>query len=164
MRPAAFLTLVLGLAVLSPSAATGAPAGSILVERARGTVQVKGKGALVGRVVRGTLQIVDLTPTDQWSPRVNGVPRGQVVWLRGSNITFYVPGGSYRLVARGEGISISARGTGQVTTDAEPDATGDAGTYAIGDHAAQPLPAGQARLPFGAAETRPPGASVKIVP
>lgn len=167
MRPAALPTLVLGLAVLASAGATASaagPAGSILVERARGAVQIKGSGALVGRIVRGSLQIVDLTPADQWSPRVNGVPRGQIVWLKGSNITFYVPGGGYRLVARGDGISISARGSGHLTVDGDPDATGDAGVYAVGDHAPQPLPAEQLRLPFGSTEARPAAASVKIVP
>lgn len=164
MRPAAFLAFVLGLLVLTTSTAAGAPGGSILVEGGRGTVQIKGKGALVGRIVRGSLQIVDLTPADQWSPRVNGIPRGEVVWLRGSNITFYVPGGAYRVVARGAGISISARGTGQATIDGDPDGTGDAGVYAIGDHSPQPLPAEQLRLPFGGSDARPSGASVKIVP
>ena len=54
----------------------------------------------------------DLTPLDQWSPRVNGVPRGKTVWLRGKDVNFYVPGGKYRLTVRGEGFSISARGQG----------------------------------------------------
>ena len=55
------------------------PAGSLSVEDARGTVVLKGKGIVIGRLERGEVEIVDLTPLDQWSPRVNGVPRGRTV-------------------------------------------------------------------------------------
>ena len=56
---------------------------------------LKGKGIVIGRLERGEVEIVDLSPLDQWSPRVNGVPRGRTVWTRGKNINFYVPGGRY---------------------------------------------------------------------
>ncbi len=110
----------------------------------RGTVQVKGKGVLVGRIDRGWLQIVDLTPRDEWSPWVNGVPRGKVVGIRGKNVTFRLSKGRYKIVARGEGISISARGEGTVVLDGEPDSVGDTGRYAVGDAVPQPLPADDA--------------------
>ena len=93
----------------APPRATG---GSLAIEDGRGTIQITGKGVLVGRIDKGSLEIVDLSPTDQWSPRVNGIPRGKMVTLRGKNVSFYVPGGRYKIDARGNGISISARGTG----------------------------------------------------
>ena len=77
---------------------------------------------------KGSLEIVDLSAVDQWSPRVYGIPRGKTVTLRGKNVSFYVPGGRYKLTARGIGISISARGTGTVTLDGDPDPVGDTGT------------------------------------
>ena len=88
--------------------------GSLSVEDGRGTVVVRGKGIVIGRLERGEVQIVDLTPLDQWSPRVNGVPRGRTVWLRGRDVNFYVPGGRYRITVRGDGFSLSVedgRGT-----------------------------------------------------
>ncbi len=87
---------------------------------ARGTVVLKGKGIVIGRLERGEVEIVDLSPLDQWSPRVNGVPRGRTVWTRGKNINFYVPGGRYLITVRGEGFSVSARGQGTATLDRPP--------------------------------------------
>ena len=127
MRLAALILLVLGLSATVATGAAKAPGGTLLIEDGRGTVQITGKGVLVGRMEKGSLEITDLNPTDQWSPRVNGIPRGKVVTLRGKNVSFYVPGGRYRLVARGTGISISARGTGTVVLDGDPDAVGGTG-------------------------------------
>ncbi len=107
---------------------------------AAGTVVLKGKGIVIGRLERGEVEIVDLSPFDQWSPRVNGVPRGRTVWTRGKNINFYVPGGRYKITVRGEGFSISARGQGTATLTGRPDAAGATGTYAVGDDVPVPLP------------------------
>ena len=114
---------------------------------------------------KGSLEITDLNPTDQWSPRLNGIPRGKVVTFRGKNVSFYVPGGRYRLVARGTGISISARGTGMVTLAGDPDAVGGTGRYAIGDAASVVLPVGTTRVSFGSGDaTVSSSSSVKIKP
>ena len=43
---------------------------------------VGGKGVLVGRMEKGSLEIADLSSGDQWSPRVYGIPRGKTVALR----------------------------------------------------------------------------------
>ena len=148
MRLALLIGLLLALAVPVALAAT-APAGSLSIEDGRGSAVIKGKGIVIGRLERGEVQIVDLTPLDQWSPRVNGVPRGKTVWTRGKDINFYVPGGRYRVTVRGEGFSISARGQGLATLDAVADAAGATGTYAVGDSAASPLPEFLERVEFG---------------
>jgi len=165
MRLAALMLLVLGLSATVATGAATAP-GTIEITGGRGTVQVTGRGVLVGRMDKGSLEIVDLNPTDQWSPRVNGIPRGKVVTLRGKNVSFYVPGGRYRLVARGSGISVSARGTGMVVLDGDPDAVGDTGRYAIGDTASAPLPVGATRMSFGSTDASAPSSSqsAKIQP
>jgi hypothetical protein len=168
MRLAAVITLVLGLsatvaagAVLVPGptrapAVRAAPSGKLEVVNGRGTIQITGSGVLVGRMEKGSLEIVDLSTTDQWSPRVYGIPRGKTVTLRGKNVSFYVPGGRYKLTAKGTGISISARGSGAVVLDGDPDPVGDTGTYAIGDVAPVPVPARTAKLSFGPVESTPP--------
>jgi hypothetical protein len=148
MRLALLSALVLAFAVPAGWAAS-APAGSLSVEDARGTVVLKGKGIVIGRLERGEVEIVDLSPLDQWSPRVNGVPRGRTVWTRGKSINFYVPGGRYLVTVRGEGLSVSARGQGTATLTGRPDATGASGSYAVGDDAPAPLPATSARVDFG---------------
>ena len=109
MRLAAIITLALVLSAGVASGAAVAPGGSFEVKGGRGTVQVTGKGVLVGRLGKGSLEIVDLSPNDQWSPRVNGIPRGKTVTLRGKNVSFYVPGGRSRS-PRTAAISRSRRG------------------------------------------------------
>jgi len=168
MRLAALITLALGFsatvvagAVLAPGptrapAVKATPTGSLSVENGRGVIQVTGTGVLVGRMDKGSLEIVDLSATDQWSPRVYGIPRGKTVTLRGKNVSFYVPGGRYRLTAKGTGISISARGSGTVVLDGDPDPVGDTGTYAIGDAAPGAVPARTTKLTFGPVEPNPP--------
>ena len=141
MRPALLILVVLALAVPASFAAVD-PAGSLSIENGRGTVVLKGKGIVIGRVERGEVQIVDQSPLDQWSPRVNGVPRGRTVWTRSKDIiNFYVPGGRYKITVRGEGLSISARGQGSATLNGRPDTSGATGTFAVGDAAPAPIPA-----------------------
>jgi hypothetical protein len=149
MRLALLSVVVLAFAV--PAAWAGAsPAGSLSIEDGRGSIVLKGKGIVIGRLDKGEVQIVDLSPLDQWSPRVNGVPRGRTVWLRGKDVNFYVPGGRYRITVRGEGFSLSARGQGSVTLLGSSDASGATGTYAVGDAPPAPLPVTSQLVAFGA--------------
>jgi len=168
MRLAALTSIALGLSVTVAAGAgqaphparslglVSAPGGSLSVEGGRGLIQITGKGVLVGRMDKGSLEIVDLSANDQWSPRVSGVPRGRIVSLRGKNVSFYVPGGRYRLTAKGVGISISARGAGTVALTGDPDPVGDTGSYAIGDATPGPLPVAETKLAFGPGESGPP--------
>ena len=151
MRLAVLIVLVLSLATVA-SANTDdkrTATGLFSVESGRGKVVLIGSGVLVGRLDSGQLEIKDLTPADRFSPRVLGVPRGKVVKLRGKGVGFYVPGGRYRIVVRGEGISLSARGTGIVVLDGEPDTVGVTGMFAVDDQPATPLPDEPTRVPFG---------------
>jgi hypothetical protein len=145
--------LISALVVLALPAFAGAERvrGSLEVTDGRGVISIKGRGALLGRLDRGSLTIVDLTPNDQWSPRVNGVPRGRVTSFRGKDATFYVPAGRYRIVVRGEGINISARGAGVAVLDGEPDPTGETGTYTVGDSDPIAIPGESTRVQFGPA-------------
>jgi hypothetical protein len=140
---------VLAFAVPLGAAATR-PAGSLSIEDGRGTVILRGKGIVIGRLERGELQIVDLSPLDQWSPRVNGVPRGRTVGMRGKDVNFYVPGGRYRITVIGTGFSISARGQGIATLDGTADQAGTTGTFAVGDVDPAPLPNEPVTIQYGA--------------
>lgn len=136
MRLAALILLAFMLAASAATAAARTPPGSLTVEGASGSFEIKGQGGLLGRVDRGTLMVMDLTPADRFVPRVNGdVPlRAKFSW-RGKDGTFYIPGGRYRVLVRGEGISLSARGRGAAVLDGEPDAFGELGLYAVGETA-----------------------------
>jgi hypothetical protein len=158
----ALLSLVV-LAVAAPLGwAAANPAGSLSIEDGRGTVTLKGKGIVIGRLERGEIWIVDLSPLDQWSPRLNGVPRGKTVWTRSKDVNFYIPGGRYRITVTGAGFSISARGQGVATIDGTPDLTGATGMYAVGDTGLTPLPDDPITVQYGApAATKP---TTKTVP
>jgi hypothetical protein len=163
MRLPALILLALAVSVGMATAATQTPGGSLEIKEGRGSFQLSGKGVIVGRVDKGSLKIVDLTPADQWSPWVNGVPRGKVVWLKGRNITFRISAGRYKLVASGEGVSVSARGTGTAVLDGEPDAVGDTGTFRVGDTELAPVPDAATNTSFGTGSlTTSSSPSVKI--
>jgi hypothetical protein len=148
LRLALVPVLVLALAV--PTAwATARGAGTLSIEDGHGTVTVRGTGTLVGRLEKGELLIVDQSPLDQWSPRVNGVPRARVVGLKGKDVNFFIPGGRYRIVVRGEGIAISARGQGYALLKARPGVPGDAGVFSVGDDDPDVLPDDTTRVAFG---------------
>jgi len=157
--------ILLGLTV-SAGMATGAErpsAGSFELEGGRGQIQITGKGAVVGRVEQGALKIIDLSPDDQWSPYVNGVPRGKVVWLRGRNISFRISAGRYQLIASGEGISVSVRGTGVALLEGEQDAAGGNGLYRVGDGRATLMSVKTTRASFGGDDRGAPSSpSVKM--
>ena len=126
------------------------PAGSLSIEDGRGTVTLKGKGIVIGRLERGEVQIVDLSPLDQWSPRVNGVPRGKTVWLRGKDVNFYIPGGRYRITVSGAGLLDLGARPGRRDIDGTPDLTGATGMYAVGDTDLTPLPEDPTTIQYGA--------------
>ncbi|HJU48429.1 MAG TPA: hypothetical protein VJ689_09860 [Gaiellaceae bacterium] len=164
MRLLVLVLLVLCAAVSAASAAApdkGASAGSFSVDSGRGRIVLTGSGVLVGRLVTGQLEIKDLSPSDRFSPRVLGVPRGKLVRLRGKDVGFYIPGGRYRIVVRGEGISLSARGAGVALLDGEPDSVGATGLYAVDDAAQAPLPDDPAKVPFGKLPDEPEDGAAK---
>jgi hypothetical protein len=165
MRVAVLTLLALAVSASVAAGAAKAPGGSLVIEDGRGLVRITGMRALVGRMEKGSLEIVDLSAADQWSPRVNGIPRGRVVTLRGKNVSFYIPGGRYKLTANGVGISISAYGIGSVILVGNPDPVGDTGTYAIGDAPPQPLPVESTTASFGSKPgSAPSSSSGKIQP
>ena len=149
MRLALVIVAMLAVAVPAARSAAPPPAGTLSIEDARGMVTIRGSGIVIGRFERGEIEVTDLTPLDQWSPRVNGVPRGRTVWTRGKNVNIYIPGGRYRIKVRGEGVSISARGQGYAVLDGTPDLTGATGTYAVGDLAPIAVPEEAERVEFG---------------
>lgn len=153
------------LAVVLPTAtlATRAPAGALSIEGGKGIIVVRGNGGLLGRLGRGSVELVDLTPADQWKPTVNGVTRSRRTFLKGANVSFRILGGDYRVSVKGDGISISARGSGVATLLGVPGLTGDTGIYAAGFNAdcegspdqCQPIPTTLTRVAFGTTDATP---------
>lgn len=159
------LTILLGLALAAPIAAWAAkPApGSLSIEGGRGTITIKAQGGVLGKV-RGAVQITDLTPNDKWRPMVNGVTVRRAVWMRGSEVSFRILGGRFKIQIRGESVSVSARGVGWATLKGEPGPLGETGVYATGESAdcvadpdvCEPVPVEPTKITFGPPESTEP--------
>jgi hypothetical protein len=139
MRLRTFLAFVIVAGAVVCSAAVAAPnTGELSVERGRGAVILEIRGSVLGRLASGTLRVTDTSPRDPYTALVFGrsmteervSPR--TVVYRGVGLRFRMVGGSYRIGARGAGISLSAVGRGFVTLDGEPRlATEESGIYSI---------------------------------
>lgn len=105
--------------------------GTLSVKRGRGSVVLKLKGTVIGRVARnGRVQVRDFRPFDDNDPQLTCRPRprriGAGIWLcKGRNIGFRVENGRFNVNVRGTGIWISAVGRGAVTVDG----AGETGSY-----------------------------------
>jgi hypothetical protein len=114
-------------------------AGSLSIERGKGTVTLDVRGNVLGRLTNGSITVTDKTPNDAYFATVTGrkvlmqrrlSPTKTVV--RGLGLRFRMLGGSYRIVIRGQGISLSAVGRGVVSIDGEPRYIGDdLGLYSV---------------------------------
>jgi hypothetical protein len=157
--------MVLALAVpVGVLAATKPPAGALSIEGGRGVIVVRGNGGLLGRVAHGSVEIVDLSPNDAWRPVVNGVGRTRRVVSKGANVSFRILGGDYKVTVKGEGISVSARGSGVATLLGLPGfLSSDTGIYSTDLEAdcqdnpdqCQVIPTTLTRATFGASTTQP---------
>jgi hypothetical protein len=129
MRSLALIACVVaGLSALVGAAGAAEPeVGYLSVERGRGTVVLEVRGSVLGRLVNGTITVLDRTPTDAYVGSVTGkrivVQRrlGPYKFMvRGQGLRFRMVGGSYRIAIRGGGIALSVVGRGNVTLDGEP--------------------------------------------
>jgi hypothetical protein len=158
------LTILLALALVLPVAAGAAkrPQGSLSIEGGRGTITIKAQGGVLGKV-RGAVQIVDLTPNDKWRPIVNGVKQERGGWVRGSEVSFRVLGGRFKIQLRGEAISVAVRGIGVAGFKGEPGALGETGVFAVGESAdciaepdlCEPVPVEATKVTFGQETVEP---------
>jgi hypothetical protein len=163
MRKALVFLLVVALAAPVVAVAAKRPQGSLSIEGGRGVVTVKGQGGVLGKV-RGSVRIVDLTPTDRWRPLVNGVVVRRAVWVSGAEVSFRILGGKFKIQIRGEAVSVSARGVGQAVLKGEPDALGQTGVFATGENAdcvadpsmCEPVPMEPTKVLFGPEPGVPP--------
>lgn len=153
------LVMVAPAAVL---AASKPPAGALSIEGGRGVIVVRANGGLLGRVAHGSVELVDLSPGDGWRPTLNGSAKSRRVSAKGTNLSFRILGGDYRLVVRGDGISVSARGSGVVTLLGTPSVlSGETGIFSTDLEAdcqdspdqCEPIPMTLTRVPFGKTDT-----------
>jgi hypothetical protein len=141
MRKLILLGCLAAVSTALVGAARGAEpdAGTLSIERARGVVMLEVRGNVLGRLANGSITVVDRTPNDPYLANVTGrrvlVQRRVTparLFVRGQGLRFRMLGGSYRIVIRGAGISLSAVGRGAVSIDGEPRFSGDdLGLYSL---------------------------------
>lgn len=92
--------------------------GTLSVEDGRGSVMLRAKGGIIGRIDRGVVTIYDLTPGDAYEQRVTGDDRPvrfvgeNGIRYAGNGIRFRIVGGEFMIVVTGAGIDLSAVGRG----------------------------------------------------
>jgi hypothetical protein len=150
----AVFTVPLALAADTPSD------GTLSVKKGRGSVVLKLKGTVIGRVARnGRVQVRDFRPFDSNDPQLTCRPHvrriGAGTWLcKGRNIGFRIDKGRFNVNVRGIGISISAVGRGNVTVDGAGNTGVNDGTMSIDSAPYESLPDFATTFYLG---TPPPG-------
>jgi hypothetical protein len=132
------LPILLAFALAAPVAASARPAapgdGTLSVRNADGQVRVTVRGAVIGKVERGWLTVVDpskecdalLVWENDTPPREWTTADGETACTyRGTDLRFRFVGGLNELRVGGAGIYLSAVGKGTVRLK------GTAGTYAV---------------------------------
>jgi hypothetical protein len=130
---------VASLALIGAASGAEPEAGTLAVERGRALVVLDVRGNVLGRLTNGSITVTDRTPNDPYLANVTGrrvVVQKRLtptkVFYRGQGLRFRMLGGSYRIVIRGGGISLSAIGRGSVSIDGEPRFLGDdMGLYSL---------------------------------
>ena len=173
MRKLILLACVFAVLVTPAWGALGADpeAGYLTIERGRGTVTLDVRGNVLGRLTNGSITVTDKTPNDAYAATVTG--RRMVVqrrltptklYVRGQGLRFRMLGGSYRIVIRGQGISLSAVARGTVSIDGEPRfLADDLGVYSVESdvdcgfepQSCTPIPDEPVRLKLGGTEPQP---------
>jgi hypothetical protein len=136
MRKALILLVLLALALpVAAVSATSAGEGTLSVDDGRGKVNVRARGGVIGRIDRGSITIVDLTPGDASQPVVSGVDEPPLligengIRYRGAGLRFRVIGGNFRILVQGRGIDLSVVGKGEGFIEADDSL--DPGVYSL---------------------------------
>jgi hypothetical protein len=144
-----FLLAALLLAVFTVPAALSADPptdGTLSVKRGRGTVVLKLKGTVIGRLANGKVQVKDFRPFDTNEPRFTGCkpklrhPAFGISVCKGRNIGYRVLDGRFNTNVSGSGISISAVGRGPVMVDGLGDLGVPDGIMSVDDQPYESLP------------------------
>jgi hypothetical protein len=127
MRRLLLLSTLVAL-VTVPLALAGGTAtdGTLSVKRGKGTIQLRLRGTVIGRVALGRVQVRDFRPSDGNDPQLTCKPKPRkiapgVYVCQGRNLGYRVNDGRFNVNVRGSGIWISAVGRGPVVVDGAGD-------------------------------------------
>ena len=142
-----FLLTALLLAAFTVPAALSADTpgdGTLSVKRGRGSVVLKLKGTVIGRLANGRVQVKDFKPFDSNVALFTGCrvkhPTIYLTVCQGRRIGYRVLDGRFNINVRGSGISISAVGTGFVTVDGRGEDGFPDGVMSMNDQPYESLP------------------------
>ena len=144
-----YLLAVLLLTLITvPAASSAVPAtdGTLSIKRGHGSLVLKLKGTVIGRVNNGRVQVKDLKPFDANNPVLTGCkpklrhPSFSVSVCKGKNVGFRVMNGRFNVSVQGSGISISAVGRGPVTVDGTGEDGLPDGVMSVDEQPYQSLP------------------------
>jgi hypothetical protein len=149
MRRLALVLVLFGLLAFPAWAVAPNPnggPGSLSIRNGRADVILQVRGAVIGRLGKGTLTLTDDDPYDEQVPTVHGQIKRRPKLLndattlyRGRKIRFRVESGTYRVHLQGTGIFLSAVGRGWVVLDGD-DAYRKTGIYSLNGDPFQPIP------------------------
>ena len=152
-----FLLTALLLAAFTVPAALSADTpgdGTLSVKRGRGSVVLKLKGTVIGRLTNGRVQVRDFRPFDSNVALFTGCKvRHPTIYLtvcQGRKIGYRVLDGRFNVNVRGSGISISAVGRGTVTVDGNGEDGFPDGVMSMNNQPYESLPDDTTTLPVEA--------------
>ena len=118
--------------------------GTLSVKRGRGSVLVKLRGTVIGRLTNGRVQVKDFKPFDGNFPLFTGCkvrhPSANLTVCQGRKIGYRVLDGRFNVNVHGSGISISAVGRGTVTVDGNGEDGLPDGVMSMNDQPYESLP------------------------
>jgi hypothetical protein len=152
-----FVLTALLLAAFTVPAALSADTpgdGTLSVKRGRGSVVLKLKGTVIGRLTTGKVQVKDFRPFDSNVPLFTGCkvkhPTMYLAVCQGRKIGYRVLDGRFNVNVRGSGIWISAVGSGTVTVDGRGEDGFPDGVMSMNDQPYESLPDDTTTLPLEA--------------
>jgi hypothetical protein len=152
-----FLLTALLLAAFTVPAALSADTpgdGTLSVKRGRGSVVLKLKGTVIGRLSNGRVQVKDFRPFDSNVALFTGCkvkhPTISLTVCQGRKIGYRVLDGRFNVNVRGSGISISAVGRGTLTVDGNGEDGFPDGVMSMNDEPYESLPDDITTLPLEA--------------
>lgn len=121
--------------------------GTLSVKRGKGSIILKFKGTVIGRI-NGKIRVRDFKPFDDTEPHIMGCKGGLrhspvvvgLSYCQGKNVSFRILDGKYKVTLQGVGVFLSAVGYGTVTVDGRGDLGVNDGVMAFNDDAYESLP------------------------
>lgn len=154
------LIAAVGLLALpaAPLAATRSN-GTLSVKRAKGHIQIKLRGTVIGSMASGSVRIRDLTPNDGQYATFRHCHETIVSLTtsvcKGKKLSFRALDGAYIITTNGSGTFLSAVGRGTVTLDGAGNGTSPTGVMSLDGGPYQPIPIDPTTYQLGNTTPRP---------